>query len=71
MALAGALLACSKALDRRVIGPAWISQLLYLLIVAESGAGKQSCHQLPADFVERNGRGGRDCWNWHCVGAVD
>jgi hypothetical protein len=40
MALAGALLACSKALDRRVIGPGGISVLLWLLIIAESGAGK-------------------------------
>jgi hypothetical protein len=41
MALAGALLTCSKALDRKVIGPGGIGLMLYLLLIAESGAGKQ------------------------------
>lgn len=41
MALAAALSACAKGLDRKVIGPTGNSTILYMLVVAETGAGKQ------------------------------
>jgi hypothetical protein len=41
MALAGALVAGHKALDRKILGPGDISVVLFLLLLAESGAGKQ------------------------------
>ena len=40
MALAGALSVCGKALDRKVLGPDENSVVLFILILAESGAGK-------------------------------
>jgi hypothetical protein len=40
MALAGALSVCGKALDRKVLGPRENSVVLFILILAESGAGK-------------------------------
>jgi hypothetical protein len=40
MALAGALSVCAKALDRKVLGPRDNSVVLFILILAESGAGK-------------------------------
>ena len=40
MALAGALSVCGKALDRKVLGPRQNSVVLFILILAESGAGK-------------------------------
>jgi hypothetical protein len=40
MALAGALSVCAKALDRKVLGPRENSVVLFILILAESGAGK-------------------------------
>jgi hypothetical protein len=40
MALAGALSVCAKALDRKVLGPDENSVVLFILILAESGAGK-------------------------------
>jgi hypothetical protein len=41
MALAGALSACAKALDRKVIGPTGNSTVLFNLLIAETGTGKQ------------------------------
>jgi hypothetical protein len=41
LALAGALCALGKGIDRKVLGPSDNSIILYLLILAESGAGKQ------------------------------
>jgi hypothetical protein len=41
MALAGAILTCAKALDRKVLGPGGIGLVQFLLLIAESGAGKQ------------------------------
>jgi hypothetical protein len=40
MALAGALCVCGKALDRKVLGPRENSVVLFILVLAESGAGK-------------------------------
>jgi hypothetical protein len=40
MALAGALCGCGKVLDRKVLGPDENSVVLFILILAESGAGK-------------------------------
>jgi hypothetical protein len=40
MALAGALSVCGKCLDRKVLGPRENSIVLFILILAESGAGK-------------------------------
>jgi hypothetical protein len=40
MALAGALCVCGKALDRKVLGPDENSVVLFILVLAESGAGK-------------------------------
>src|SRR5262249_32877905 len=40
MALAGALSACGKCLDRKVLGPTGNSTILYILLIAETGAGK-------------------------------
>jgi hypothetical protein len=40
MALAGALSVCGKCLDRKVLGPRENSVVLFILILAESGAGK-------------------------------
>ena len=40
MALAGALSVCGKCLDRKVLGPEENSVVLFILILAESGAGK-------------------------------
>jgi hypothetical protein len=41
MALWGALAACGKALDRKVIGPTDSSTVLFLLLLAATAAGKQ------------------------------
>jgi hypothetical protein len=41
LALATALIALAKGLDRKVIGPSDTSTILYILLMAESGAGKQ------------------------------
>jgi hypothetical protein len=41
IALAAALVACHKALDRKVLGPGDISVILFLILIAESGGGKQ------------------------------
>ncbi len=41
MALAGALSACAKGLDRKVIGPTGNSTILFVVLIAETGAGKQ------------------------------
>ena len=41
MALAGALAACAKGLDRKVLGPTGNSTILFLLLIGESGSGKQ------------------------------
>ncbi|MGA8698022.1 MAG: hypothetical protein WB689_30155, partial [Xanthobacteraceae bacterium] len=41
MALAGALSACGKCLDRKVLGPTGNSTILYILLIAETGSGKQ------------------------------
>ena len=41
MALAGALSACAKGLDRKVIGPGGNSVVLWVVLIAETGAGKQ------------------------------
>jgi hypothetical protein len=41
MALAAALSACAKMLDRKVLGPTGSGTVLYNLLVAETGAGKQ------------------------------
>jgi hypothetical protein len=41
MALAGALSGLAKALDRKVLGPTGTSVILFILVIAESGAGKQ------------------------------
>jgi hypothetical protein len=41
MALAAALSALGKGLDRKVIGPTGCSTVLYTLLVADTGAGKQ------------------------------
>jgi hypothetical protein len=41
MALAGALSVCAKALDRKVIGPTGNSTVLFNLLIAETGTGKQ------------------------------
>ena len=40
MALAGALSVCGKCLDRKILGPRENSVVLFILILAESGAGK-------------------------------
>jgi hypothetical protein len=40
MALAGAMVACHKALDRKILGPGEISVILFLALLAETGAGK-------------------------------
>jgi hypothetical protein len=44
MALWGALSACSKALDRKVIGPTGSTTTLYLILLAATAAGKQHSH---------------------------
>jgi hypothetical protein len=41
MALVGALSALAKALDRKVLGPTGNSVILFILLIAETGAGKQ------------------------------
>ena len=41
MALAGALCVFGKALDRKVVGPTGNSIILFTLLIAETGAGKQ------------------------------
>ena len=41
LALASALVVLGKGLDRKVIGPSGSSTVLYILLMAESGAGKQ------------------------------
>src|SRR5262249_34527251 len=41
MALAAALSACGKAIDRKVLGPGGGSTVLYNILIAETGAGKQ------------------------------
>jgi hypothetical protein len=41
MALAGALSACAKGLDRKMIGPTGNSTILFVVLIAETGAGKQ------------------------------
>jgi hypothetical protein len=40
MALAGAMVACHKALERKILGPGEISVILFLALLAETGAGK-------------------------------
>ena len=41
LALAVALSACAKGIDRKVIGPSGNSTILFTLVIAETGAGKQ------------------------------
>jgi hypothetical protein len=41
LALASALVVLAKGLDRKVLGPSGTSTVLYILLMAESGAGKQ------------------------------
>jgi hypothetical protein len=41
MALVGALCVLAKALDRKVLGPRGVSLVLFILLIAETGAGKQ------------------------------
>jgi hypothetical protein len=41
LALAVALSACAKGIDRKVIGPSGNTTILYTLVIAETGAGKQ------------------------------
>ena len=41
LSLATALSACAKALDRKVLGPSGNSVVLWVLLLAETGAGKQ------------------------------
>jgi hypothetical protein len=41
MALAGALSALGKCLDRKVLGPTGNSTILFILLIAETGSGKQ------------------------------
>src|SRR5262249_8351646 len=41
LSLATALASCAKALDRKVLGPTGNSVVLWTLLVAETGAGKQ------------------------------
>jgi hypothetical protein len=41
MALVGAVCALAKALDRKVLGPTGNSVILFILLIAETGAGKQ------------------------------
>jgi hypothetical protein len=41
IALAAALVACHKALDRKILGPGDISVILFLILIGESGVGKQ------------------------------
>jgi hypothetical protein len=43
MAMAAALSACAKALDRKVVGPTGNSTILFTLVIAETGSGKQHC----------------------------
>jgi hypothetical protein len=55
MALAGAVTVGGKALDRRVLGPTGNSTVLYNLMLAETGAGKQpiiNCIQMLLKALE-------------------
>jgi hypothetical protein len=45
LSLASALCALAKGLDRKVIGPSGTSTVLYILLMAETGAGKQQALQ--------------------------
>jgi hypothetical protein len=45
LALASALTVLAKGLDRKVIGPSGTSTVLYILLMAETGAGKQQALQ--------------------------
>jgi hypothetical protein len=45
LSLASALCALAKGLDRKVIGPSGTSTVLYILLAAETGAGKQQALQ--------------------------
>jgi hypothetical protein len=45
LALAAALCVLAKGLDRKVIGPSGTSTVLYILLMAETGAGKQQALQ--------------------------
>jgi hypothetical protein len=57
LGLASALCVLAKGLDRKVIGPSGTSTILYILLMAETGAGKQQALQCIRTVLKAMGLG--------------
>lgn len=71
MALVGALCILTKALDRKVLGPLGNSVVLFILLIAETGAGKQHTMNCIRILLRAMDPRRRDNRQWDRFDAID